>query len=53
MIGFLSQVARAVARVFAPTGSDLSEVGYQPITHDVFRCKGSACYASDFDQWKR
>lgn len=49
MFSFFSKIARAVIRVFTPTKSDLVEVGYQPITDDIYRINGSACYASDLD----
>ncbi|MFT0796667.1 hypothetical protein, partial [Synechococcus sp. H70.1] len=47
MFAFLAKIARAVIRVFTPAKSDLVEVGYQPITDDIYRGKGSARYASD------
>jgi hypothetical protein len=47
MLAFLSKIARAVIRVFTPAKSDLVEVGYQPITDDVYRAKGSARYAGE------
>ncbi len=47
MFAFLAKIARAVIRVFTPAKSDLVEVGYQPITDDIYRGKGAARYASD------
>lgn len=50
MVRFFSDMAKAVASLFAPAGvSGLVAVGYQPITDDIYRCSGSACYASDLD----
>lgn len=49
MLGFVSQLAKAVARVFAPATPGWVPVGYQPITDDVYRPRGSACYASELD----
>jgi len=51
MVRFFSDMAKAVAGVFTPAqSSDLLTVGFQPITDDVYRCEGSACYASDLDR---
>lgn len=46
---FFTQMAKSAARVFSPAQSDLTPVGFQPITDDVYRCHGSTCYASDLD----
>lgn len=51
MVRFFSDMAKAVAGLFTPAeSSELLTVGFQPITDDVYRCEGSACYASDLDQ---
>jgi hypothetical protein len=47
MFTFLSKIARAVIRVFTPAKSDLVEVGYQPITDDIYHGKRSARYAGE------
>ncbi len=49
MLTLFSQIARAIARVFAPSDSDLVAVGFQPITDDIYRRGHSACYASDLE----
>ncbi|MFS8800909.1 MULTISPECIES: hypothetical protein [unclassified Synechococcus] len=49
MFTFLSKIARAIIRIFAPAKSDLVEVGYQPITDDIYRINGSACHFSDLE----
>jgi hypothetical protein len=46
MFTFLSKIARAIIRIFAPANSDLVEVGYQPITDDIYRIFCSACHFS-------
>jgi hypothetical protein len=53
MFRFFSQVARAVAKIFAPMESDLVAVGFQPITDDIFKQDGAACYASDLEKMDR
>ncbi len=49
MFQFISQMARAVARIFAPATSDLVPVGFQPITDDTYKYEGSACYVSNLE----
>ncbi len=49
MVRFFSDMAKAVAGLFSPAEEDLLHVGFQPITDDVYRVEGSACYASDLD----
>lgn len=49
MVRFFSDMARAVAGLFAPADSDLMAVGFQPITDDVYRREGSAYNDSDLD----
>ncbi|MEN9242451.1 MAG: hypothetical protein Q6K55_09165 [Thermostichus sp. DG02_3_bins_51] len=49
MFAFLSKIARATVRIFTPAKSDLVEVGYQPITDDIYRIDGAACHVSDLE----
>lgn len=53
MFRFFSQVAKAVANIFTPMESDLVAVGFQPITDDVLKHEGAACYASDLEKRDR
>ncbi len=47
---FFLQLSRAIAKIFSPGSPEIMpDVGFQPISDDVYRHKGSTCYASDLD----
>jgi hypothetical protein len=47
---FLNQMARSIVNIFSPRESEVVPiVGFQPITDDIYRCRGSACYTSELD----